>query len=189
MNVENLLKEIETKKQEIAEAIPLHETRILNRFYETDALVILFISFLSCFVFVPSIIASMMLVFLLPLIPLHLNEFNIKKNMSLSYHLISFFRKTKISEMVLSKKRKIASEKQLEKDFLTRISLHMEKPEFKDFLKKCDGEVTLKKLENEILLEIKHQKKLDNIEKLTDAIYEENQCLLSETKKVCYEYR
>jgi len=190
MNTENLLKEIETKKQEIIETIPLNETKILNKFYETDALSLFFLLILSCSIILSSINSgfagvsiSMMSTFLIPMIPLHFSELNIKKNMSFSYHLFSFFRKTKINGMVLSRKRKIASEKQLDKDFLTTISLHMEKSEFKKFLKKCDGEVTLEKLEEKVLLEIKHKKKSENIEKLTDAIYEEHHNLLLEEKE------
>lgn len=96
---------------------------------------------------------------------------------------MSFFKREKINKTCLLEKRKIALEKQLDKDFLTKISLNMNN-EFRNFLRKCDGNVTLKKLEKEIFFKEKNNKRSQNIEELTDAIYEEHQHLITTIKKV-----
>lgn len=191
MNTENLLKEIESKKQEIAENIPLYKTKVLKKYYETDSLSILmifaFFYFFCAFFFnksFPLFITLIMSLFLGPLIPLYLNKLCPKRNLSLSYRIKSFFHREKIEEICRSEKIKEASNQQLDKDFLKKIALNMHKEDFKCFLKECNGNITLRKLEEEISRRQKSQRKADNIDKLTDAIYNESQNLLMGNKGV-----
>lgn len=191
MNIENLLKEIEIKKQEIAKNIPLHKTNVLKKYYEIDSLSILIISvffYFLCAIYFnksfPLFITLVMSFCLGPLIPLYLNKLCPKRNLSLSYRIKSFFQREKIEEICRSEKRKEASNQQLDKDFLTKIALNMHKEDFKCFLKECNSNITLRKLEEEIACRQKTQRKADNIDKLTEAIYNESQNLLLGNKGV-----
>lgn len=71
------------------------------------------------------------------------------------------------------RKESVALDTVLDKDFLVTISENMNQSEFKKILQKCDGKVTLRKLENEISSNEKDKKKRKVIENLTAAIYEE----------------
>jgi len=187
MNTENLLKEIEIKKQEIVASIQLKEIK-KSEIYQNFDISDFLITYLCCafFYFESNKVFFTLLIsgLLLSIIYLMLKKLLPNKNLSFSYHIMSFFKREKINKTCLLEKRKIALEKQLDKDFLTKISLNMNKFEFRNFLRKCDGNVTLKKLEKEIFFKEKNNKRSQNIEELTDAIYEEHQHLITTIKKV-----
>lgn len=187
MNVKNLLEEIDIKKRQMIENVQLHETKALVDFYVMDFLSILLVVYVSFMFFNDHqvfLIVVSILSFLGFMPSILLRELFPKKNLSFSYHLMSIFKKEKIKKICLSEKIKVVSKKQIDKDFLMKISLHMEKSEFKHFLNKCNGNITIEKLEEMILLNNKEEKRINNIEELTNIIYEENKHLILESKKV-----
>lgn len=185
MNIDNLLREIDSEKEKMASYVELCDTEIVGKYYQRD--------FLSLFPFM-SLSAGLVIygannnitnfayiLFTLfctfsPFIPLILSCFK-QENLSFSYHIMNFFNKEKLENDVNSEKKKIASTKQISNEFLKRMALNMTKNEFKDFLKECDGDITLDRAEQLVDVKSKEQKKLENIDKLTDAIFKENEDL------------
>lgn len=185
MNIENLLKEIDVEKEKMASDVELCDTEIVAKYYQRD--------FLSLFPFMSLSVGLVIygannnitnfayVLFTLfctfsPFIPLILSCFK-QENLSFSYHIMNFLNKEKLEKDVVSEKKKIASTRQTSNEFLKRIALNMTKKEFKDFLKECNGDITLDIVEKIVDVKIKEQKKLENIDKLTNAIYEENKLI------------
>lgn len=192
MNIEKLSKEIDSEKEKMAPSIELYETEMLTTFYYDDIL------FLSPFALAsggvtlyivnnpgsdlfplsnPLFWFIYILFTALPLLPMFLGSFSVfkKRNLSFYFRFLSFFKKQKLKKSVFIEKKKVASTKTIDNNFLKKIALNMDKSEFKDFLKECNGNITLKKLESFIYPNDEKRKRTDNIEELTTIIYKENE--------------
>lgn len=181
MNIENLLKEIHDEKEKISSKVELKETNFLESYYKKD--VIFFMPLLmpltlEITLYINNNILFLITAFLCGVVPflLFLSFFK-TKNISLSYYFRSVFKKEKLKKNIVSDKNKIVSRKEININFLRKIALNMEKIEFKDFLKECDGDITFEKLEDFICPNDEKRKKANNIEELTTVIYEENKNL------------
>lgn len=193
MNIENLLKEIDSEKEKLASEVELYDTELLSDYYRKDLM------FLFPLLFVAAGLAlnatgigestkgigytlTTLACMLLPTLPPVFSLFQ-RKNLSFSYYLKSAFKKEKLIKEVLSEKKKVVSNKQIDNEFLKKIALNMDKVEFKKFLKECDGDITIRKIEELIKIKNKEKIKLDNIENLAEIIFEENESLSLESKR------
>lgn len=185
MNTENLLKEINDEKEKISSKVELKETNLLASHYEKDVVLLLPLMLLSVvlIIFGPknnvlslcNVIAYVCA--FLPFLPFILSSF--KKNLSYSYYLKYFFNKEKMNTDLNYEKDKVASNKQLNNDFLKKIAIHMKENEFELLLKECEGEINLEKIKNFVNKQKIAENKEKNIKSLTKAIYEENNLSLN----------
>lgn len=184
MNINKISENIETKKKEIIETTTLFDCDLLNIYYALDMVIFLCAFFYSIF-FLLVFLKYKILGFLFfvsffiligvvtRLMPDRFLKNKLNKKLGFFYRINSFFAKNKVIEKEEEAIENFALDTVLDKDFLVKISENMTKNEFKNFLQKCEGKVTLRKLEKEISSNEENNKKIKTIEKLTDAIYEE----------------
>lgn len=190
MNIENLLKEIDVEKEKLTSEVELYDTELLSDYYRKDLMFLFPLLFVAAglalcagkngigLIYTLTTFACM----IVPTLPPIFSLFQ-KKNLSFSYYFKSAFKKQELIKDLVNEKKKVASDKLISNDFLKKIALNMDKAEFKSFLKECDGDVTLNKVEQIVNLKSKEQKKLENIDELTDAIFKENKDLSLEFNK------
>lgn len=196
MNIENLLKEIDSEKEKMASEIELYDTELLPEYYRED-LIFLFPFTLAPIGMILYIIENpgssilfnlnnpffaFIYIFFaaLPILPMFLGSFRIfkRKNLSFYFRFLSYFKNEELRMNIISEKKNVATTKQIGNDFLKKIALNMDKSEFKDFLKECNGNITLEKLESFICPNDDKRKRINNIDELTTVIYKENQHLI-----------
>jgi len=196
MNIANLLKEIDSEKEKMVSDIEFHDTELLSECYRKDSMFLFPLLFISAGLAIYAGNNEISLIYtfttlacmIVPILPPIFSLFK-KKNLSLSYYFKSAFKKEKLIKDLNAEKKKVASEKKINNEFLKRIALNMNKEEFKNFLKECNGDITLNKVEQILNVKGKEQTKLENIEKLTDAIYEENKLINKFLKGEDNEYK
>lgn len=193
MNIENLLKEIDSEKEKLASEVELYDTELLSDYYRKDLMFLFPLLFVATGLVLNATgigestkgigyTLTTLACMLLPTLPPVFSLFQ-RKNLSFSYYLKSAFKKEKLIKEVLSEKKKVVSNKQIDNEFLKKIALNMDKVEFKKFLKECDGNITIRKIEELIKIKNKEKIKLDNIENLAEIIFEENESLSLESKR------
>lgn len=186
MNIENLLKEINVEKEKMVSEIELNNKQLNDKFYEKDSMLlspllivaigIAFYTAISKTYGIGLVIMSLACA-IFPILPYILSCFA-TKNLSFSYHFKSVFKDEKLRKNLTAEQKRIVSKHQINNNFLKKIALNMDQSEFKDFLRECEGAVTLEKLENFICPNDEKRKRKDSIEELTTVIYEENEDLI-----------
>jgi len=183
MNIENLLKEIDVEKEKMVSEIELNNKQLNDKFYEKDSMLlspllivaigIAFYTAISKTYGIGLVIMSLACA-IFPILPYILSCFA-TKNLSFSYHFKSVFKDEKLRKNLTAEQKRIVSKHQINNNFLKKIALNMEKYEFAEFLRRCDGEVTLSKLIYFMNEFPKDSKKCQKIENLTTVIYKENE--------------
>lgn len=201
MNIENLLKEIDDEKGKKIKNMVLNEEMLKKEYHLYDSF---FLTCITCVILCSSIyiksinplnletiqlcndfISFFGICSIITMIGKFLVEYNLKKTYSISYLFSRLFFKKNIKRKEKAIKNYCICNEKIDNIFLRKIALNMNKSEFKDFLKECNGDITLNKVEQILNVKGKEQTKLENIEKLTDAIFKENEDLsLEHIKKI-----
>jgi len=200
MNIENLLKEIDDEKEKKFKNMVLNEEVLKKEYHLYDSFFVTCITGVILFssMYIKSInplnletiqlcndfISFFGICSIITMISKFFVEYNLKKTYSISYLLSKLFLKKNIKRKEKSIKNHCICNENIDNIFLKKIALNMNKSEFKDFLKKCAGQVSIKKLEAEISYRLENNRKTVSIDKLADAIYEENQHLISGSKDI-----
>lgn len=190
MNIENLLKEIDLEKENTSKNIILSQEELKKEYHVYDVYFAISINIivLTLFNYFQSIEPSeSFVVQLLKILMLFFGvctaitmstqffvELYSKKTYSLSYLFTRFLSKKNLEKKVKLKKDYFIFNEKIDNIFLKKIASNMEKYEFAEFLRRCDGEVTLSKLICFMNEFPKDSKRYQKIENLTTVIYKEN---------------